>query len=178
MRRKCLLVFLSFLLFLNEVAAFPPFYACRILRCYRINDVQSWFNLRQMMWPKCSRMQHCHEMLTTMARGRIFLSRAECQKDVGFLETTKTKKWVNGVYQPVINIEGLYTVDTHRTQGIASSLISALENWARQEGIVCIDSEVALDNLASLKLHDKLQYLHNEKVIRFRKIISGDFEKK
>lgn len=88
---------------------------------------------------------------------------------VGFAELS-IRPFANGCYShPVPFLEAIWVAPAHRKRGIAQSLLSWLENFARAQGYREIGSDVLQDNALGLQVHDRFGFEETERVVYFRK---------
>jgi aminoglycoside 6'-N-acetyltransferase I len=132
-----------------------------------------WLRLRQALWPQASREEHLAEMTSFLAspeRFAQFVAYAVSREPVGFVEASVRTDYVNGTTSsPVAFLEGLYVVPAARRRGIAASLISRVEDWARTRGCSELASDALLENEASRAVHRALGFDETERVVFFRR---------
>lgn len=86
---------------------------------------------------------------------------AQCQLRHDYVEGTETS--------PVGYLEGIFIEEKYRKQGYAKQLLSACENWAKEQGCTEFASDCELDNTGSLKFHLSLGFEEANRVICFTK---------
>jgi aminoglycoside 6'-N-acetyltransferase I len=145
--------------------------AISVERCTSVKQ-PGWLELRQALWPHCTREEHLSEMSSFLAnpqRYAQFVAYSAGQA-VGFVEAAVRSDYVNGTSSsPVAFLEGIYVAPEARRKRIASSLVLAVAEWARSVGCLEFASDAALDNEASHAVHRALGFAETERVVFFRK---------
>lgn len=101
--------------------------------------------------------------------GVVFLGEVAGQK-LGFAQCQLRHDYVEGTEtSPVGYLEGIFVEEEYRKQGYAKQLLSACENWAREQGCTEFASDCELDNTESLKFHLSLGFAEANRVICFTK---------
>ena len=132
-----------------------------------------WLDLREALWPHCSRSDHVAEM-------RSFLAQPECLTQyvfyseqnvaVGFVEASLRNDYVPGTdSSPVAFLEGIYVAPTSRRRGVATQLVAEVENWARARGCTEFASDTQIENSASQLVHKALGFRETERIVCFAK---------
>jgi len=134
-----------------------------------------WLELRELLWPDCSREAHLAEMarmLENPDRYVLFVAYSIAHEAVGFIEASLRTEYVNGTRSsPVAFIEGVYVLPLARRSGIASRLLVEVENWARRMGCSELASDALLGNQISHAFHHSLGFEETERVVFFRKAL-------
>lgn len=86
---------------------------------------------------------------------------AQCQLRHDYVEGTETS--------PVGYLEGIFVETEYRKRGFAKQLLTACENWAKEQGCTEFASDCELDNTGSLKFHMSLGFEEVNRVICFKK---------
>lgn len=135
-----------------------------------------WLELRQALWPNCSREQHRSEMSSFVAspeRYAQFVAYAGSGHAVGLVEASVRTDWVNGTHSsPVAFLEGIYVAPEARRSGVAAALVAAVCSWAKSIGCRELASDALLENETSHALHRALGFEETERVVFFRKALS------
>jgi aminoglycoside 6'-N-acetyltransferase I len=144
-----------------------------IIRC-RAEDLPQWVALRFALWPEEDRAVMAAEAPTILAHpDRLVLVARDGDRVVGFAEASIRRDYVNGCEtSPVGFVEGIYVMPEHRGGGVARSLISEVENWAREQGLRELASDALLNNEDSHAMHQALGFLESERVVYFRKSLN------
>ena len=107
--------------------------------------------------------------LTASDEAACFLA-VDDDQAVGFAQCQLRHDYVEGCHtSPIGFLEGIYVSETHRHSGIAQSLLSACEDWARSLGCTEFASDCEIDNLASLAWHLKSGFSEMSRTIWFAK---------
>lgn len=107
--------------------------------------------------------------LTASGEAACFLA-FDGDKAVGFAQCQLRHDYVEGCdTSPVGFLEGVYVDDGHRRSGVARSLLSACEDWARSVGCTEFASDCELDNHDSLAWHLKAGFEEVNRTIWFAK---------
>ncbi len=93
--------------------------------------------------------------------GEIAVGFAQCQLRHDYVEGTDSS--------PVGYLEGVYVEDSHRRKGVATRLLTACQQWAKQAGCTQFASDCELDNTDSLKFHLGVGFSEANRVICFVK---------
>lgn len=106
-----------------------------------------------------------------MADAAFFLAYAE-ETPIGFAQCQLRYDYVEGTSgSPVGYLEGIYVAEEYRKQGIAKSLLSACESWAKTKGCTQFASDCELTNTDSLQFHLNVGFEEVNRVICFTKKI-------
>lgn len=145
-----------------------------IERCTSIAH-SGWLELREQLWPHCTREDHRAEMASFVAepeRYAQFVARTSAGSAVGFAEASVRSDYVNGTSSsPVAFLEGLYVRPDSRRQGHARALVAAVAAWARSHGLAELASDASIDNHHSHVVHKALGFTETERVVFFRKAL-------
>jgi aminoglycoside 6'-N-acetyltransferase I len=94
-------------------------------------------------------------------------------RPIGFLELC-VRAFANGCdSMPVPFIEGWFVLPEARGHGIGRALVLAAEEWSRARGFTEIGSDAEISNPGSLAAHEHCGFIETERVVYFRKTISG-----
>lgn len=145
-----------------------------ISRCASIQQC-GWLALRDALWPGCTSAEQLSEMAAIVAnptRFAAFVACADAGLAVGLAEAALRTDYVNGARStPVAFLEGLYVAPDHRRKGIAAALVAEVERWALGIGCTELASDAALENHASLAVHEALGFRETERVVFFSKAL-------
>ncbi|MGL4738606.1 MAG: aminoglycoside 6'-N-acetyltransferase [Cellulosilyticaceae bacterium] len=97
--------------------------------------------------------------------GDVAIGFAQCQLRHDYVEGTQTS--------PVGYLEGIFVDQAYRGKGVASTLLSACEAWAKERGSTEFASDCELTNEGSLRFHLKLGFIEANRIICFTKKISN-----
>lgn len=148
-----------------------------IERCTSVEH-PGWLELREQLWPHCSRDEHLTEMASFIAaseRYAQFVARTAAGVAVGFAEASVRSDFVNGTAgSPVAFLEGLYVTTECRRQGYAKALVSAVATWVQAQGLAELASDAPIDNHLSHAVHRALGFAETERVVFFRMAVPDD----
>jgi aminoglycoside 6'-N-acetyltransferase I len=140
------------------------------------DDRSEWLRMRSALWPDCPLDDHHREMqeqLDDPTRYAVFVIERDGGKLGGFLEAS-LRAYADGCRtSPVGYIEGWYVDADLRRQGWGGELVKAAEQWAAAQGCTEMASDCELNNDVSLRVHLALGYAETDRVIQFRKSLSG-----
>ena len=99
----------------------------------------------------------------------IFLAEQDGEA-IGFAQCQLRHDYVEGTdSSPVGYLEGVYVAEPYRNQRIASALLKACEDWARQQGCTEFASDCELSNTDSLRFHLAAGFTEANRIICFVK---------
>jgi aminoglycoside 6'-N-acetyltransferase I len=133
-----------------------------------------WLALRLRLWPG-SEADHLSGMTDAIARGHfVRLAIDENGSAVGFVEASRRTDYVNGTNSsPVAFLEGLYVEPASRRNGLARSLVTAVEAWASAHGCTELASDSPVENVAAHAVHRALGFAETERVVYFCRALHG-----
>ena len=89
---------------------------------------------------------------------------------VGFSQCQLRHDYVEGTSSsPVGYLEGIFVKEEFRKKGIAGNLLSACQNWAKEQGCTEFASDCELQNESSLSFHLHHGFLEANRIICFTK---------
>ena len=136
-----------------------------------LEEVSSLAKLAVLLWPEhqAEAMEREIALLIAKNKAAFFLAR-EGELPIGFAQCALRHDYVEGTStSPVGYLEGLYVLEEHRRGGVAAGLLSACENWARQQGCREFASDCELDNAQSLRFHLAAGFEEANRIICFTK---------
>ncbi len=98
----------------------------------------AWQAMRAALWPEMIEEENASETQALMGKADTFIGIAWSADDrpAGFAEATLRVDYVNGcVTSPVAFLEGIYVEPWARRQGVARTLVEAVEAWAPRRGM-------------------------------------------
>ena len=99
----------------------------------------------------------------------IFLAEQDGEA-IGFAQCQLRHDYVEGTdSSPVGYLEGVYVAEPYRNQRIASALLKACEDWAREMGCTEFASDCELKNTDSLRFHLAAGFTEANRIICFVK---------
>ncbi|MGM9549862.1 MAG: aminoglycoside 6'-N-acetyltransferase [Faecousia sp.] len=90
---------------------------------------------------------------------------AQCQLRHDYVEGTDST--------PVGYLEGIFVADGFRKNGVARSLLTACESWAKGKGCTEFASDCELTNTQSLQFHLNMGFREANRIICFTKKLGG-----
>jgi aminoglycoside 6'-N-acetyltransferase I len=130
-----------------------------------------------LLWPDAPIEEHRAEVDAILRSGRygtlpmaILISQSEDGAVTGFLQVG-LRSHADGcdIAHPVGFIEGWFVHEAFRKQGVGSSLMSAAEGWAREQGCREIASDTWIDDERSQLAHQALGFEIVDRCVHFRK---------
>ena len=138
-----------------------------------LGQMTAWRQMRQTLWPEMTEAENLREteaMMTATLRFFVRIALKREDKPVGFVEATVRNDYVNGcATSPVVFLEGIYVEPWARRQGIARTLVGAVEEWGRKVDCREFASDALLENSDSHSMHRALGFEETERVVCFRK---------
>lgn len=135
-------------------------------------DMAEWLRLRQGLFDDSSEADHRQEMaeiLSEPGENCIFVAERPSGKLAGYLLIGNRKYAEGCTSSPVGYLEEWFVDADVRRQGVGQALVTAGENWARQNGYSEVASDTIIDNQISLKAHLTMGYEEVERQINFIK---------
>jgi len=137
-------------------------------------EQKDWNTLAELglrLWPHHDAAELAAEFGEIMNRpdAAFFLAFAE-DTPVGFAQCQLRRDYVEGTESsPVGYLEGVFVAEEVRREGYARRLLSACEDWARQQGCREFASDCELENVQSLRFHLSLGFEEANRIICFTK---------
>lgn len=138
-----------------------------------LSDTDAVTNLAQQLWPYHETDELFDEFssLLQKADAAVFLSILNAQP-IGFAQCQLRHDYVEGTgSSPVGYLEGIFVLPAYRKCGVAKSLLSACENWAKEKGCTEFASDCELNNEESLQFHLNVGFEEANRIICFTKRI-------
>ncbi|ODS55374.1 MAG: aminoglycoside 6'-acetyltransferase [Agrobacterium sp. SCN 61-19] len=137
------------------------------------DDLEAWASLRHQLWPHLSLEGHRAEIVDALAQPKklvTFLCLTATGNAIGLAEASVRSDYVNGCEtSPVAFLEGIVVDPSFRRQGVAASLVAAVAEWARGQGLSELASDAELHNTVSHAMHAALGFEETQRVVYFRK---------
>ena len=121
--------------------------------------------MRQRLWPEPERddlaeRERLHVPNTVLVaehEGRL----------AGFAEAT-VRSVVDGFYyEPAAFLEGIWVEPDARRKGVATALLAAVTEWAREQGVNGIGSDALVENVESIAWHRQVGFEIESEVFKF-----------
>ena len=127
--------------------------------------------LGALLWPHHRLEELAEEFAEIMSmEGTAFFLAYSADTAVGFAQCQLRHDYVEGTSSsPVGYLEGIFVREDFRRQGIAKQLLSACENWSKEQGCREFASDCELDNRESLRFHLGLGFKEANRIICFTK---------
>ena len=138
-------------------------------------DAAAAARLALLLWPAHTLEELAGELAAVIAApdGAVFLAEAD-KGAVGFAQCQLRRDYVEGTGgdRPVGYLEGIFVEEAARGRGLARALLSACEEWAREQGCREFASDCELDNRQSLRFHLGTGFREANRIICFVKELS------
>lgn len=134
-------------------------------------DLKSIVGLALQLWPDNVDGELLAEFQELIAKedAAIFWAEEEAV-EIGFAQVGLRHDYVEGTSSnPVGYLEGIFVVEEYRSRGVASKLLTACEQWARDKGCLEFASDCEIDNLQSLQFHMNQGFSEANRIICFTK---------
>ena len=134
-------------------------------------DRDQWLILRRELWPDCPEHKHQLEIDHILSsQGVVFIAEHNDIGLVGFAEISIRHDHVEGAsINPIPYLEGWFVDERFRRKGIGRSLISAAEEWAKQQGFTEFASDADIGNQYSITIHTALGFKEVSRNVHFLK---------
>ena len=139
------------------------------------SDRDDWVRLREALWPGslADHEAETREYFERKGEAPLIFVAERDGRLVGFLELDY-RKYAPGCHtSPVPFIEGWYVEPAAQGRGIGRALVEAAEAHARAAGHEEIASDAETENADGIAAHRALGYVEMERVVCFRKPLSG-----
>lgn len=101
--------------------------------------------------------------------GAVFLAWHN-DEAIGFAQCGLRHDYVEGTESsPVGYLEGVFVIEKARRQGVAKALLSACQNYAKEQGCTEFASDCELNNEESLQFHLRMGFEEANRIICFTK---------
>ena len=131
-------------------------------------DLPILTDLALRLWPDHERSELEAELNEILKKSDAAFFLAE--DGTGFAQCQLRRDYVEGTEStPVGYLEGIYVAEAGRRKGLARQLLSACENWAREQGCQEFASDCELTNTQSFQFHLALGFEEVNRIICFTK---------
>lgn len=95
---------------------------------------------------------------------------------VGIAHAAVRREYVEGRFDnlPIGYLEAVFVLPEHRKRGVARSLVTTCEHWARERSCSAFASDCELDNINSQRFHERIGFRETSRNIHFIKEIEKD----
>jgi aminoglycoside 6'-N-acetyltransferase I len=146
-----------------------------IIREMTGSDRAAWRDMRAALWPEDTSESHAAAIDASLrdAEAWGFVAQSLDGAALGFAEIA-IRKYANGCdSQPVPFLEGIWVKAQCRRRGIGAGLIRHAEVFLAERGFRELGSDTQIGNLASQAAHTAWGFSETERVVYFRKPLSG-----
>lgn len=136
-----------------------------------LNDSSTVTTLALQLWPdhEFGELEQEFKEQISSQTNVVFLYLHDSQP-VGFAHCSLRYDYVEGTESsPVGFLEGIFVLEHYRHQGFARALLTACENWARDQGCSEFASDCELSNVDSLHFHLQVGFEEVNRIICFAK---------
>jgi aminoglycoside 6'-N-acetyltransferase I len=136
-----------------------------------LKDATILAQLAQELWPH-------HALPDLIKETQDFLAQPETayflafqdSTPIGFAQCQLRHDYVEGTTtSPVGYLEGIYVQEEHRKKQVATHLLQACQNWAKEKNCREFASDCELDNEDSLRFHLAAGFIEANRIICFTK---------
>ena len=137
-------------------------------------DRDQWLILRQKLWPDCPEHKHQIEIDQILSsQGVVLVSEHNETGLIGFAEISIRHEHVEGAsINPIPYLEGWFVDKRFRKKGIGRRLISAAEEWSKQQGFTEFASDTDVGNQTSIIIHTSLGFTEVGRNVQFLKSLA------
>jgi aminoglycoside 6'-N-acetyltransferase I len=146
-----------------------------VVRLFRSEDLPEWRRMRDALWPD----QTAGDVAAWLARPDTAVLVAERTAGgggsggglCGFAEVGARSIAEGCTTSPVAYLEGWYVDPDARRRGVGTTLLHAVEDWARRAGYRELASDTELTNQVSQQVHERLGFTEVERAVQYRKAL-------
>lgn len=134
-------------------------------------DLNALAGMAVIMWDSHSTEELVNEFMEILNNdeAQVFLKFIQ-NSPVGFAQCGLRHDYVEGTESsPVGYLEGIFVKEEYRHHGYAKELLSACEQWAKEQGCTEFASDCELFHDASLKFHKAMGFQEVNRIICFNK---------
>ena len=142
-----------------------------MIRKAKLQDIRDVACLAVRLWPEhaVEEMEAEYRALLSDADCAVYLSEQNGEAN-GFAQCQLRRDYVEGTEtSPVGYLEGIFVDEAFRKQGVANKLLTACEDWAREQGCTEFASDCELLNTDSLRFHLAAGFTEANRIICFVK---------
>ncbi len=142
-----------------------------MIRKAEMQDLPALAELGVQLWPHHAAGELAADFAETMKKAdAAFFLACDGGQNIGFAQCQLRHDYVEGTESsPVGYLEGIFVLEEYRRIGMARKLLSACEEWAREQGCREFASDCELENLQSLRFHRSLGFEEANRIICFAK---------
>jgi aminoglycoside 6'-N-acetyltransferase I len=142
-----------------------------IVRPVEARDRAEWLRMRQTLWTDDDTLEAGVDAHFASPKPDVIVFVAEdaSGKLIGFAEVG-TRAYAEACEtSPVGYLEGWFVIESARGSGVGRALVQAAEAWARDRGLTEFGSDTWLENEASIRAHQALDFTVTERLVCFLK---------
>ena len=141
-----------------------------MLKIAEKEDVPVAAELAGMLWPHHSREELEGELLSFIESGGMVFLWMEEGNPVAFAQCGIRTDYVEGTHGGAIGyLEGIFVLEKFRRRGIGKVLLTACEEWAKEQGCEEFASDTELDNAEGLSFHSGAGFYEVNRIVCFVK---------
>ncbi|HEX6377118.1 MAG TPA: GNAT family N-acetyltransferase [Allosphingosinicella sp.] len=133
-------------------------------------DFPAWAAMRHRLWPDEDPAELEHELAAPQP-GSIGLVAEEEGRLIGFAEAAVRSVAEGAPPGPAAYLEGIWVEPDRRRHGVGRALLTAVEHWARRQGLAWLGSDAVLDNDAGHGWHRRAGFAEIERLVVFGKAL-------
>ena len=133
-------------------------------------DVPAWAAMRRRLWPEENAAELERE-LAAADPALLGLVAEEEGRLIGFAEASVRNYAEGGPPGPAAYLEGIWVEPERRRRGVGRALLTAVEGWARRQGLGWLGSDAPLDNDLSHSWHRGAGFGEVERLVVFGKLL-------
>ncbi len=140
---------------------------------FKVRKVETVTNLALRLWPDNVYEDLIDEFKSLIHQDnqRVFLYH-DNHLDVGFAHVSLRVDYVEGTETSLVGfLEGIFILPEYRNRGIVRALITACEQFAKENGCTEFASDCELTNIDSILIHEKLGSEETNRIVCFKKKI-------
>src|SRR2546423_828126 len=137
-------------------------------------DTSAWLEMRVVLWPELDSVSHASEIEDFFAGKlreplQVLIAVDDDNRSLGFAELS-IRVYAEGCTTDHVGyLEGWYVLPEARRGGVGRALITAAENWARDQHCTEFGSDALMDNGVSAAAHHALGFEEVAQIRCFRK---------
>lgn len=141
-----------------------------MLKIAEKEDVPVAAELAGMLWPHHSREELEGELLSFIESGGMVFLWMEEGNPVAFAQCGIRTDYVEGTHGGAVGyLEGIFVLGKFRRRGIGRVLLTACEEWAKEQGCEEFASDTELDNAEGLSFHSGAGFYEANRIVCFVK---------
>lgn len=145
-----------------------------VTRSLRADDRDELVRMRTALWPDSTATEVDH-LLTRLPEAYAVLVAERPDGGLGAFAEVGTRPYAEGCdSSPVAYLEGIWVDPGFRRSGLGAALVRHAERWALARGLTELASDADIHNQASLEFHVAAGFEEVERIVCFRRTLSGD----